>query len=218
MTVTVVVISDTHNRHRRLPALPDGDILVHAGDFTLGGTQKEILDFNDWLKEQPHAYKIVVPGNHDIEFYESWHFARSLLSAADFVLNDKGVEVMGKKFWGSPWTPNFGDWAFMYDEREAEARWAQIPGGLDMLITHGPPKGILDNCVNYETRQLESVGCEHLHWEVTNRARPKVHVFGHIHESHGQKDLNGTLYVNAAQLDDRLQPSSERGPIVVTLK
>lgn len=216
MTVRVVCISDTHNQQRRLPKLPDGDVLVHAGDFTLKGTQKEILDFNDWLGEQDHPYKIVVPGNHEFAFQESWWTARAWLSNADYVLKDQGCEVMGKKLWGSPYTPEFRGWAFGYGAREGEVRWSQIPEGLDLLITHGPPHTIFDAVLNKQTKALEHYGCPGLLREVV-RAKPKFHVFGHVHEGYGRGRFHGVEAANVSQLDGQNQIDVCRAPVVVDL-
>jgi hypothetical protein len=201
MTVRFVIVSDTHRKHWKSRPLPPGDVLVHAGDFTNYGQDHEVMDFNDWLAVQPHTYKVIVPGNHERLFEEAWYHAVALLPAADFVLKDKGVEVLGKKLWGSPYSPAFCDWAFGYTEREADLRWCQIPSGLDLLITHGPPKGIQD-FVPWTTPDgqsyLEHLGCEHLRDEVL-RAKPKHHVFGHIHEGAGSQIVGATHFHNVAQ-------------------
>lgn len=213
----VVCLSDTHSNHWRLPAPPPGDVLVHAGDFTRNGSQKEILDFNDWLGTQDHAYKVVVPGNHEIGFHESWWTARAMLTNADFVLKDEGCEIMGKKLWGSPWTPEFGGWAFGYSPREGELRWSQIPEGLDLLITHGPPLGIFDAVYDRQMKKHVNIGCKHLRREVLERAKPRYHVFGHNHEGYGRDTFNGVVCVNVAQLDERYQPGEGRAPVILEL-
>ena len=215
--VRVVCLSDTHNSHWLLPPLPPGDVLVHAGDFTSRGTQKEIMDFNDWLGTQEHTYKVVVPGNHEIGFAESWSMARALLTNADFVLKDEGCEVMGKKLWGSPWTPEYGNWAFGYTKREGELRWAQIPEGLDMLITHGPPRLIMDSTYDREQKRHLNLGCPYLREQVLQRAKPRFHIFGHIHQPYGRGTYSDVVCCNVAQLDDRYQQEQGRVPVVLDL-
>lgn len=201
----IVCVSDTHNQHWKLPALPLGDVLIHAGDFSGRGSQREILDFNNWLGDQPHQYKIVIPGNHDRGLHESWSTARALLRNATHVLNDSGCEVEGRKFWGSPWTPEFEDWAFGYTEREGQLRWTQIPEGLDVLITHGPPHGVLDEIYDKYTKRKYLVGCPSLREQVFNRAKPRHHVFGHIHEGYGSKVVDNVVCHNVSILDESYQ-------------
>jgi len=217
MSVRVVVLSDTHNCHWKLPKLPDGDVLVHAGDFTFRGNQQEILDFNDWLGRQDHPYKLVVPGNHEVGFQDAWHMCCALLSNADHVLKDQGCEVMGKKFWGSPWTPEFMGWAFGYSKREGEMRWEMIPEGLDMLITHGPPHMVFDTCYDKEQKMQKNVGCKPLFRQVMERAKPRFHVFGHVHESYGRATFQGVYCMNASQLDGNYRQQPDRTPMVVDL-
>ena len=141
----LVITSDTHGRHDLIKDLPDGDVFVHAGDFMNSGLHpEEILSFNRWLAKQPIEQRLVCGGNHDRLFQLSRLTARDLLSDATY-LENTGVTIGGISFWGSPYTPEFLNWAFMY-RRGAEAKriWAQIPTGLDVLMTHGPPYGILD--------------------------------------------------------------------------
>ena len=110
----VVCLSDTHGLHRRMPEIPDGDVLIHAGDFL--GLRRDLSDFNDWLGELPHRHKIVIAGNHDSLLQESPELALPALSNAIY-LQDSGVELEGLRFWGSPWTPTFMNWWFMLVSR-----------------------------------------------------------------------------------------------------
>ena len=140
----LVLISDTHGLHDRVPKLPQGDILVHAGDFMNAGYDlREVVSFNRWLGEQPFAHRIVCGGNHDRLFENSPELARPLLSNGIY-LEDSGTTIAGFSFWGSPYTPAFLYWAFMYPRcEEANVHWDRIPDALDVLVTHGPPYGIL---------------------------------------------------------------------------
>lgn len=186
----IVCVSDTHGYHRRT-AVPDGDILVHAGDVTSHGTLEDVEFFNEWLGTLPHAHKVVICGNHDFCFQESPSDARARITNATY-LEDSGCEIAGLKFYGSPWTPLFFDWAFMLSEVELAAKWALIPSGLAVLITHGPPHGVLD-----WTNRGEHAGSLTLLPRVSE-VKPRLHVFGHIHEAAGRADIDGTIFLNAS--------------------
>jgi Icc-related predicted phosphoesterase len=192
-TVTIVCIADTHELHREL-ALPDGDILIHAGDFTMfSKSAAAILDFNEWLGELPHAYKLVIPGNHEF-FLESKPSMRSLISNAT-VLIDEGIEMMGLTIWGSPVTPLSGGAFGRSSPVDRANLYSKIPDDVEVLVTHGPPYGILDTTpVN-----THAAGCPEL-LKAVNRLKPKLHVFGHIHGAHGMTSTEKTLFVNAALL------------------
>lgn len=203
----LVCISDTHSRHQDLD-LPAGDVLVHAGDLTTRGTEKEIRAVDAWLGTLAFRHKVIIAGNHDFGF-ERDPAARSWIQHATY-LQDEGVEIEGVRFWGSPWQPRFFDWAFNLD-RGAPLRhiWDAIPADTDVLITHGPPHGILDR-----TAHGEDVGCEELRRAV-ERVAPRLHVFGHIHESHGTFEGGPTRFVNASTCDLRYR--AVQPPVVVDL-
>ncbi|HEY1186632.1 MAG TPA: metallophosphatase domain-containing protein [Gemmata sp.] len=187
----IVCVSDTHGHHKRT-RVPDGDILVHAGDCTLDGSLGDLDEFNRWLGALPHEHKVFICGNHDWCFQEQPAEARARVTNAIY-LEDSGCEIAGLKFYGSPWTPFFCDWAFMLQPgAEMAAKWARIPAGLDVLITHGPPDGVLDR-----NRSGACCGCRELLYRVLE-VKPRVHVFGHIHEAAGQTEIGGTRFVNAA--------------------
>src|SRR3712207_5545038 len=107
----IVCISDTHNRNEQI-TVPEGDILIHAGDATFRGTIDEIERFNNWFAALPHRYKIFVAGNHDWLFQTDNRLVRSLLNENIIYLQDSSTEIDGIKFYGSPWQPRFYDWAF----------------------------------------------------------------------------------------------------------
>ncbi|MEP1216906.1 MAG: metallophosphatase domain-containing protein [Marinobacter sp.] len=207
----LVCISDTHSMHRQVQ-VPDGDILIHSGDCLGVGTLEELEDLDAWFSEQPHRHKILIAGNHDWCLQDEPAEAEALIRNAIY-LRDSGAEIEGLKFWGSPWTPVFFDWAFNLARGPAIAeRWEQIPGDTDVLITHGPPAGILDEVIT--DTHSQSVGCDDLTREL-ERLRLKMHVFGHIHESHGHLNLNDCLFVNASTCDGSFKPLNP--PIVVDL-
>jgi predicted phosphohydrolase len=191
--LTIVCISDTHELHRELD-VPAGDILIHAGDFTMfSKSASAILDFNEWLGKLPHRWKILIPGNHEF-FLESDPSRRRLISNATVLIN-QGVEVASLKIWGSPVTLLYGGAFGLSSPTDRVKLYAKIPDGLDILVTHGPPYSILDR----SPRALHHAGCPQL-LEAVSRLKPKLHVFGHVHGAHGMLSTEDTLFVNAALL------------------
>lgn len=179
----LVCISDTHSLHRRIPEIPDGDVLIHAGDCLGAGTLDDVADLNDWLGSLPHQYKIVIAGNHDAAFQETPDLARETLTNAIY-LEDSGVDIEGVQFWGSPWTPPFMNWWFMLDRGQPlYEKWSLIPDNTDVLITHGPPKNVGDE-VSLGFRCFNA-GCVDLSHRI-DKLSLKAHVFGHIHEGYGE--------------------------------
>ncbi|RMJ21946.1 Calcineurin-like phosphoesterase [Aspergillus sp. HF37] len=183
--ITVVCTSDTHNAQ---PRLPDGDILLHAGDLTQSGTVDELNEQIKWLDTQPHRYKVVIAGNHELCLDQNKSIAsasaqihwRSLtyLQHSSTTLH---FESHALRIFGSPYTPQHGNWAFQYP-RTGPGPWeSNIPGDTDILLTHGPPKSHLD---------LGHMGCAHLLRALWCMPRkPGLHVFGHIHGGYGEEVL-----------------------------
>ena len=205
----IVGVADTHLFHDDL-TVPDGDVFIHAGDLCRGGDLAELAIAAAWIRSLPHRIKIVVAGNHDWAFVHHPQRARALLGADIVYLEDSGITIDGVRFWGSPWQPRFFDWAFNLDRgAPLKAKWDLIPAGTSVLVTHGPPFGILDM-----TARGEAVGCEELLAAVA-RLKPRVHIFGHIHEAHGERRDEHTRYVNAANCDLRYR--AVQPPIVVEL-
>jgi Icc-related predicted phosphoesterase len=200
----IVLISDTHGLHRQLN-VPDGDMLIHAGDFTLNSKPPSIVsDFNGWLGSLPHRHKVVVPGNHEFLLEEPRN--RGAITNA-ILLVDSGVEVEGIRIWGSPVTPLYGGAFGMSRPEDRNKLWASIPEGLDILVTHTPPFAILDHSLPSGPRE----GCPYLFAEVF-RARPRLHVFGHIHAGYGTLRTDHTLFVNASLVGE--DGSLGRKPLV----
>ncbi len=222
----LVVTSDTHNQHSRLK-IPKGDVFIHCGDFTHYHFEEDARKFLQWVQDlKGFKHKIVIAGNHDIALAdEGWRghldpldqmkIGESLreefqTSEAFHYLEDESVLLDGVRFYGTPWTPTFGNWAFMKDRGPALRRhWSAIPEDVDVLITHGPPFGILD-----VAEGGDHVGCEDLASHA-RRTRPKVHFFGHIHPSYGEKTEGNTHYVNAAAT--RPHTKNLNPPVVLTL-
>lgn len=190
----IVCVSDTHTLHENL-AVPDGDVLIHAGDLTEWGALKDVEAFDAWLRRLPHRHKIVIAGNHDFAFEKRPREAAALLTSCTYLL-DSGVTIGGVRIWGSPWQPRFCDLAFNLDRGPAiRAKWDLIPADTDILVTHGPPWGHGD-----ETLRGEKVGCRDL-LDVIEKIRPRYHIFGHIHEGYGTTRNAHTTFVNAAICD-----------------
>lgn len=204
----IVLVSDTHGSHEAL-VVPAGDLLIHAGDLTRTGTLSELEAFADWLRALPHRHKLLIAGNHDFCCERQPEATRAVL--AEFVyLVDEAVTIEGLNFYGSPWTPQFFDWAFQKPRGpELAAVWGRIPAGTDILITHGPPKGILDWTVSGDR-----AGCADLADTVAELA-PRLHVFGHIHEAVGHETHGATTYVNASSVDLGYRVVNE--PVVVAV-
>jgi len=151
----------------------------------------------------------VIAGNHDWAFQRTPLRARALIRHAIY-LEDEETTVAGLRIWGSPWQPWFFDWAFNLQRGpEIAAKWALIPDGIDVLITHGPPQGILDR-----TSRGDAAGCADLLAAVL-RVRPRLHLFGHIHEAYGSLERDGIRFVNACNCSERYRPVQP--PMVVDL-
>jgi Icc-related predicted phosphoesterase len=193
----IVCISDTHGQHTKL-SVPDGDVLIHAGDFmAFGDTPREIVDFTHWLGKQRHRYKIVIAGNHDLIFERHPGGARELLGNAIY-LENSATELAGLKIWGSPVQPEFNNWAFNVARGAAIRRyWKMIPENTDVLVTHGPPFGVLDKAHPSSAH----LGCKELA-KAVEQIKPRLHVFGHIHGGHGLASGKDTQFVNASVVNE----------------
>lgn len=222
----IVVISDTHMRHEQLP-MPKGDILVHCGDLTNAGSLAEINQFGLWLGQQDYEHKVVIAGNHDKLFERDVHNARQLLGDGFngvVYLEDSWCSLRGLNFYGSPWTPSFGTgWAYqLTSDAHASERWERIEaaraalGHIDVLITHGPMRGVLDQTDDMTMvaglLSKERVGCRQLR-DTMRRVKPQLHLFGHIHESPGIQVAEGVCHVNAASCD--LSYRVQQKPVVI---
>lgn len=195
----IVCISDTHNLHGSI-VVPDGDLLIHAGDLSGRGTMPEILAVNRWLGSLPHKHKVIIAGNHDFGFEREPALFRSLITNAHY-LQHEAIEIEGLKIFGSPYTPWFHNWAFnIQNPAEMERLWAHIPDDTDVLITHGPPEGVLDM-----TDGGMGAGCGPLMRRI-EQIQPRLHVFGHIHEAAGREQWKA-LFINACQLNRDYKPN-----------
>lgn len=213
----LVFISDTHSAHRKID-LPEGDILLHSGDMSWMGRDHEIVEFYNWLKETPFKHKVFIAGNHDWGFV---HAAQKLNEdygdESIHYLEDSGVELEGIKIWGSPWQPEFFNWAFNLPRGQAlKERWDLIPEDTDVLLTHGPPAGILDECPDMNDRtRMVNVGCSELRRAVFERVKPKIHAFGHIHQGYGTHQEDGITFINASTCNIKYNPVNK--PFVIQM-
>jgi len=216
-TVRVVCISDTHNfRSYSLANIPQGDILVHSGDFTDRGTVEELNHFKTLLDSLPHPNKIVVAGNHDYNLDDKLpERVQQFFGSSCVYLQDSSIEILGIKFYGTPWTPI--GMSFHSRGESLTAMFDRIPDDTDFLITHSPPYNVLDLAytrptpLNQETTQCKDCNLKHpqyyKHWGVKSlknrvlQVNPKVHQFGHVHDDGGKiHTIPGfdTYFVNAA--------------------
>ena len=192
-----VAFSDSHCRHHNL-RLPKGDALICAGDISYRGKKDEVVDFLEWFNIQKHKYKIFIAGNHDF-FFEKAKATEIAKIVPDNIiyLKDSGVEIEGINIWGSPVTPWFFNWAFnRHRGKDIRKHWNLIPENTDLLITHGPVYGYLDQVINEE-----HVGCKDL-LERIKEIKPKVHVCGHVHESYGTIKRVGIQFINCSVLNE----------------
>ena len=230
--IKIVIISDTHNNLKKI-TIPECDILIHCGDFTTTSHPEEYEEFLAFLKSSTKfKYKIVIAGNHDLffdpEFYDttlktSYHHGfdydmnlvrgiKEKIKENCIYLENSGCKILGLNIFGAPAMPQ--DYPCPFSRERGSKilnEWKKIPENIDILITHTPPKGILDL-----TTREKNAGCLDLRNEVEKRIKPKIHVFGHIHESYGiyyQKDI---IYINAAIVNKNYKPVNM--PIVISWK
>ena len=228
-----ILTSDTHGEHHKISSYlaktkelyPEIDTIIHAGD---GGTYKNpfqneasMRDFLRWYSNTPFTNKLYIPGNHDTSFEKG---LKSLVRRDEYpevtTLLHESIELNGLNIFGSPYTPSFYGWAYNVKRSKLDRYWNEIPENTDILVTHGPPMGVLDY-VSIEGGFL-NVGCKALMNNV-ERVKPKLHVFGHIHDdilqpNYGSKVLTGlnTLFLNVSLLDQKYDVKN--APVIVELE
>jgi len=231
-----VCFSDTHSleTYFDIDNLPEADVMIHAGDFSNIGYEQDVVSFSEWLSKLPYKRKIVIAGNHDITFeestYKSYNYERfhkrrgynepldcgkirSLLNNCTYLEDEQITLTEGFVIYGSPYQPEFGNWAFNLKRgEECLKKWSKIPQGVDILITHGPPVGHGDLCISGDR-----AGCGDLLKEVQGRIKPKYHVFGHIHEGYGVTTDGNIVYINASSCNVSYDPKNLNPPIVFDL-
>jgi len=221
----IVCISDSHGRHDNIYVLkPDdsldsqetlnnitggvflpteADMIIHSGDMSMRGIEFEIDSFLNWYSSLPYKYKILIAGNHDFLFENQRMIAKELLAKYPNIIYLESSEVVieGIKIYGEPRQPWFHNWAFnVFRGEDIKRYWDVIPDDVNILVTHGPPFGILDMCMNGDV-----VGCEDLLTRIKSLKELKLCQFGHIHEAAGYEFNNGIHFVNASVLNLRYQ-------------
>jgi Icc-related predicted phosphoesterase len=208
MKKRITFISDSHGKHKQITShLLGGDILIHSGDISSMGYNHEIKDFCEWFNGiEGYTHKIFIAGNHD------WGFQNNVEEVSEILGNYSSItylqdslSLVGNpdkpiKIYGSPWQPEFYDWAFNLPRNgwELGQKWSDVPVDTDILITHGPAYGFVDKVIG----RPENLGCELLA-ERIKTIKPKIHVCGHIHSGRGIIFNDGTLYINASVLDEQ---------------
>lgn len=207
----IVCISDTHDIY--YPQIPSGvDAVIHAGDITLSGSPDETMRFLRWFEGLKIKHKIFIGGNHD-RFLEQYGGAFMGDFKSVTYLLDSSYDLEGYKVWGSPYSTTFMNWFFMKDPEEMEEQWAKIPNDADIVVTHGPARGVLDRVA--PLRGHDHLGDVALYKTLSQKA-PQYHICGHIHGSRGMTSIEGTTFINAAVLDEAYRPW-HLDPIVIEL-
>jgi len=217
----ITVFSDTHSKHGLIKPsdLPGGEILIFSGDLMNSGySVYEVENFFYWFSSlKQYETKIFITGNHDRYFENQPEKIQEILSSysnIDYLQDEKLTLYFDGHngdspeenihIYGTPYTPEFHNWAFNLPKGgiELKNKWEAIPEGLDILITHGPPQGILDT--SGAPWNLPDLGCELLRKRV-ELVQPKIHVFGHIHGGYGYRFVNSTHFINSSVLDEKYE-------------
>jgi Icc-related predicted phosphoesterase len=209
----ICAISDVHGRHDSV-VVPECDLLISAGDYSFRGQDQEVKSFHEWLNKQPAKYIISVQGNHELGVQANFQWAKRIAEEAcpRVIFIEEGlVEIEGINIWCSSTTPYFHNWAYnKFRGDEIKESWDRIPNDIKVLVTHGPPYGILDS-----TPSGEKVGCEELWKRIVQIPTLQMHIFGHIHCSYGEYHFNGVSYYNVSICDERYKAVNK--PVVVEI-
>lgn len=216
----IVCISDTHEQEEEIE-LPEGDVLIHSGDITNRGSLFSLDKFLSWMKAQSFRHNVLIAGNHDLNFQNTNH-AKSVQMCKDYgitYLQDSSTEINGMKIYGSPWQPFFCNWAFNLSRgKEIAKKWDLIPADTNILISHGPPHGILDlieGSPSNNGRDLHQ-GCQDLYDRIQDLKELKLHCFGHLHLNGGKTEVhNNVIYANAAICTEEYKPTNK--PVVLDI-
>ena len=219
---TIWHISDTHGHHNQLKVPSGIDIVIHSGDASNFKdpykNEKEMHSFLTWFSNLPIQHKVFVAGNHDTSIEKSLVDPKDIKNSMGInYLYMETIQILGLKIWGSPYVPRYGDWAFMKPRSEMMKKvWDHMDPDADIIITHTPPKGILDYSdyrIHDPSRSksitvVEDCGCLSLRKKI-NQINPKLHCFGHIHSTRsiqntGTRTVPGlqTIFSNASACMD----------------
>jgi Icc-related predicted phosphoesterase len=207
----LVSISDTHCRLRKM-TIPDGDVLLHSGDLTFQGDIAEISQELREFERLKSRFKniVLICGNHDWLGERNPTLMRQMCDDVGVTyLQDEAIVVDGINIYGSPWQPEFCRWAFNLPRGAAlKDKWDAIPQDTDVLLTHGPPYGVLDGVQRFGSNgwYIEKVGCEDLVKKVLTLPKLKIHQFGHIHSGYGTYKFNNINFINASSCDEQYKP------------
>lgn len=189
----ILHISDTHNKHNLLQNLPEADIIIHSGDFSMAGSENEVLNFIEWFEKLPYKYKIFVAGNHD-----DCLFGESIDGLLDdcFYLCHSEVVIEGVKFYGLP--------LFMGEILSGgyDKNILKIPTDTDVLISHQPPYRVLDFSENINYGDLNLL-------QRVLAVQPNYHLFGHIHKAYGIEKIDNTTFINASVVNENYELSNK---------
>lgn len=217
----IVCISDTHALESKIKDVPEGDILVCAGDITKKGSLIDVSRFAKWTTSLSFREVVIIAGNHDWCFqdYDKVPTIDNLKYYSINYLENSGIEIDGIQFWGSPYSLEFCGWAFPIDPIDAEVFWEKIPRNTEVLITHGPPYGKLDLVLDYPPQKnvvpTKRAGDKALGERIAHLPNLKAHIFGHLHYEYGMLEEGGVKYINCSICDDWYKP--KRKPIVIDL-
>ncbi len=212
----IVHISDTHGRWNKLN-IPECDILISTGDYSFQGERWMVKDFHAWLSKQDAGYIISVQGNHETWVEKNFSEAKAIAEEqcpGVYFVDEALIEIEGIKIFCSAVTPWFYDWAWNKSPKELETYWERIPEGINILATHGPAYGILDEVVRVDRSSYDPprhVGCPSLLKRI-QEIKPDIHLCGHIHCGQGEKHIDGTSFYNSSICDEQYYPSN---PITV---
>lgn len=197
----------TADLHGSLPDIPECDLLLIAGDICpMDNHEKSyqalwlVAEFRPWLLRQPARHIVFIGGNHDFVCQMEGFEVEAAKFGATY-LQDSLLEIEGLRIWGTPWVRTHPRWAFHLSDAEGRERFRQIPESADIILSHGPVAGILDDV------RGESTGSSSLASQL-QRVSPLLFISGHIHECGGRAEQIGeTTFVNASRMDKDYNPA-----------
>lgn len=169
----ILLLSDTHAKHRLIDIPKNIQIVIHCGDICNAGDMDQILDFFDWYDQLEIPHKIFIHGNHDLPFELEPERSKRLIPKNILWLNDESIVISDINIMGISAFP-------FYKRIETKNR-------IDIIASHYPPKGILDN----------GFGSEEIR-DFVFQIEPMYHIFGHNHSNYGIQKHKNSQYINAS--------------------